>query len=70
MRTTPLQSTVSFITDVETASPTDDDFIEPIQKRAPTLYVIIVMKLEGFCSPTALTAYTLSDNDLPAGSPG
>jgi len=41
---------------------------EPIKKRAPTLYVIIVIKLlKGLLFATlAVVAYALSDNDLPA----
>jgi uncharacterized membrane protein (DUF2068 family) len=41
---------------------------EPIKKRAPTLYVIIAIKLlKGLLFVAlALVAYTLSDNDLPA----
>ena len=71
MRTTPLQSTVSFMAPMSAKPPASppDDFIEPpIKKRAPTLYVIIVMKLlKGILfTSLALTAYTLSDNDLPA----
>lgn len=38
------------------------------QKRAPTLYAIIAMKLAkgGLLLTAAIVAYTLSDNDLPA----
>ena len=45
---------------------TDD--AKPIKKRAPTLYAIIVIKLlKGFLFVAlAVTAYNLSDNDLPA----
>ena len=41
---------------------------ELIKKRAPTLYVIIVIKLlKGLIFVSlAIAAYTLSDNDLPA----
>jgi uncharacterized membrane protein (DUF2068 family) len=41
---------------------------EPIKKRAPTLYVIIAIKLlKGLLFVTlAIMAYALSDNDLPA----
>ena len=41
---------------------------EPVKKRAPTLYVIIAIKLlKGLLFVTlAIVAYTLSDNDLPA----
>ena len=41
---------------------------EQIKKRAPTLYVIIAIKLlKGLLFVTlAIVAYTLSDNDLPA----
>jgi uncharacterized membrane protein (DUF2068 family) len=41
--------------------------IQIVQKRAPTLYAIIAMKLfKGlFFASLALVAYTLSDNDLP-----
>ena len=41
---------------------------EPVRKRAPTLYVIIAIKvLKGALFVTlALVAYALSDNDLPA----
>ncbi len=40
----------------------------PVKKKAPTLYVIIALKmLKGlFFVALAITAYTLSDNDLPA----
>jgi uncharacterized membrane protein (DUF2068 family) len=40
----------------------------PVKKRAPTLYVIIGIKLlKGLLFVTlAIVAYTLSDNDLPA----
>ena len=40
---------------------------EPIKRKAPTLYVIIAMKLlKGlFFVVLAIVAYTLSDNDLP-----
>ncbi|MBI3853114.1 MAG: DUF2127 domain-containing protein [Verrucomicrobia bacterium] len=43
----------------------DTDFVK---KRAPTLYVIIAIKLLKFAlfAILALVAYTLSDNDLPA----
>ena len=39
----------------------------PVKKRAPTLYVIIAIKLLKFLlfASLALVAYTLSDNDLP-----
>jgi uncharacterized membrane protein (DUF2068 family) len=41
---------------------------EPVKKRAPTLYVIITIKLlKGLLFVTlAIIAYTLSDNNLPA----
>jgi uncharacterized membrane protein (DUF2068 family) len=41
---------------------------EPIKKRAPTLYAIIVIKLlKGLLFVTlAITIYALSDNDLPS----
>jgi uncharacterized membrane protein (DUF2068 family) len=41
---------------------------EPIKKKAPTLYLIIAIKLlKGLLfAGLALAAYTLSDNDLPA----
>jgi uncharacterized membrane protein (DUF2068 family) len=41
---------------------------EPVQKRAPTLYAIIGVKLlkGGLLLAAAITAYALSDNDLPA----
>ncbi|MDB6033657.1 MAG: hypothetical protein JWM16_3995, partial [Verrucomicrobiales bacterium] len=41
---------------------------EPSQKRAPTLYAIIGVKLlkGALLLAAAITAYTLSDNDLPA----
>ena len=41
---------------------------EQVKKRAPTLYVIIAIKLlKGLLFVAlAITAYTLSDNDLPA----
>jgi len=41
---------------------------EPIKKKAPTLYLIIGIKLlKGLLfAGVALAAYTLSDNDLPA----
>ena len=40
---------------------------EPVKKRAPTLYVIIAIKLlkGALFVSLAITAYTLSDNDLP-----
>ena len=42
--------------------------IELVKKRAPTLYVLIAIKLlKGLLFVTlAIVAYTLSDNDLPA----
>jgi uncharacterized membrane protein (DUF2068 family) len=44
------------------------DETEPIKQRAPTLYAIIVIKLlkGALFVALAVTAYTLSDNDLPA----
>ena len=40
----------------------------PVKKRAPTLYLIILIKLlkGALFVALAITAYTLSDNDLPA----
>ena len=45
-----------------------DEAAKPIKKRAPTLYVIIAIKLlKGLLFVLlAIVAYTLSDNDLPA----
>lgn len=45
--------------------PSDTPFLK---KRAPTLYFIIATKLLKFAlfAALAITAYTLSDNDLPA----
>ena len=45
-----------------------EESAKPIQKRAPTLYAIIVVKLlKGLLFLSlAIVAYTLSDNDLPA----
>jgi uncharacterized membrane protein (DUF2068 family) len=42
--------------------------LEPVKKRAPTLYAIIAIKLlKGLLFVSlAIVAYTLSDNDLPA----
>ena len=44
------------------------DIVEPEKKKAPTLYVIIAMKMiKGLLFVVlAIVAYTLSDNDLPA----
>ncbi len=41
---------------------------EPVKRRAPTLYAIIIIKLlkGALFVGLAITAYTLSDNDLPA----
>ena len=49
-------------------SPAPDVIEPPIKKRAPTLYVIIVMKLlkGALFTGLAVAAYTLSNNDLPA----
>lgn len=47
--------------------PDDANSANPARKRAPTLYVIIAMKLlKGLTFATlAMTAYVYSDNDLP-----
>jgi uncharacterized membrane protein (DUF2068 family) len=47
---------------------TDEAQLNPIRKRAPTLYAIIIIKLlkGALFVALAVTAYTLSDNDLPA----
>jgi uncharacterized membrane protein (DUF2068 family) len=44
------------------------DDIQPVRKRAPTLYAIIAIKLlkGSLFVFLAIVAYTLSDNDLPA----
>lgn len=54
--------------DSPSVNPSHDVVEPPIKKRAPTLYVIIAIKLmKGTLFTTlALGAYTLSDNDLPA----
>jgi uncharacterized membrane protein (DUF2068 family) len=47
---------------------TDEGELNPKTKRAPTLYAIIIIKLlkGALFVALAVTAYTISDNDLPA----